>query len=125
MQILRFDPQNGEALHLLGVVAQQVGNYLVSEEYLKRSLQASPFAATTYNTYGETLRLLGRGQEALGAYESALARNPRLAQAWSNMGLVLQGMGRFPEAERVYRRGNRTQALGSPMPIAIWPACLI
>ncbi len=51
-----------------------------------------------------TLAALGRRDEALAAYDRALALDPTLAQAWYNKGVSLDALGRRDEALAAYDR---------------------
>jgi tetratricopeptide (TPR) repeat protein len=46
----------------------------------------------------------GRTDEAANAFEMILKRNPRLADAWSQLGETLETAGRLEEAAEAYRR---------------------
>lgn len=103
-QILQTQPQHSDALHLLGVIAQQVGKLEVSLTIIAQAINANPFMGVYYNTYGEGLRRLGRLQEAIGFYQQAISRQPTLAEPWSNMGLALEDLGQRDQAEAAYRK---------------------
>lgn len=49
------------------------------------------------------LELEGRGEEARGAYEAALKRDPQLVAARINLGRLLHAANRVTEAEALYR----------------------
>jgi tetratricopeptide (TPR) repeat protein len=53
---------------------------------------------------GDTLRQLGRLDEALASYDQALAARPDFAAAFSDRGNVLKAMQRFPDALASYDR---------------------
>jgi len=54
---------------------------------------------------GDTLQKLGRLDEAKASLRQAIALKPDLAEAHSNLGLTLQGLGR-------HREGIQEQILG-------------
>ena len=61
------------------------------------------------NARGLALRDLGRLPDALGAYEQALARMPRFAEAHNNRGVVLRQLRRMDEAVDAFRAAVSAQ----------------
>jgi predicted O-linked N-acetylglucosamine transferase (SPINDLY family) len=128
-RILRFDPANADALHLLGVVASQLGRPAEAVELIAKAVAIQPSNAVFLNNFGNALKDAGRRAEAEQSYRNALALAPGYAEAHANLGIVLQDLGRLREAEQSYRRalelkpdypgaynnlGNVLQALGRP-----------
>ena len=66
-----------------------------------------PWAAVLIATSGEVLFDLGRPQDALAAFDQALARNPGIAAAWNNRGLALNQLGRHGEALDSFARAAK------------------
>src|SRR5215813_7871849 len=58
-EVLRAEPNHSEALHLLGVVAQQNGDYVEAERLILEAIARNPRAADYHNNLGNTYRLLG------------------------------------------------------------------
>ncbi|WP_312552796.1 tetratricopeptide repeat protein [Massilia sp.] len=56
------------------------------------------------NLAAACMRALGRADEAEHYWRLALAREPRHAASWNNLGILLQQAGRAAEAETAYRR---------------------
>ena len=52
---------------------------------MRDALGVSPGAAGNWNNLAVVLKKQGRLGEAVGAYREALARDPELASAWSNL----------------------------------------
>src|SRR4051812_47699135 len=75
-QILQTDPQQADAWHLLGVLAQQAGQPAVAVDYIGRAIALRPGAAAFYNNQGEAYRALGRLDEAAACYRRALVLDP-------------------------------------------------
>lgn len=103
-QILQAQPKHPDALHLLGVIALQVGQHGPAVELIGAALQAAPNNADFLGNYGEALRGLGRQEEALATYREALRLNPRHSSAYNNLGIVLKQLGRDAEAIAAYRQ---------------------
>jgi tetratricopeptide (TPR) repeat protein len=107
-QILQADPNQPDAWHLLGVIAQQVGQSAAAVECIGRAIQLNPVAAAYHNNLGEAYRGLERLDEALACYRRALALDPTQADATYNLNLqvgnILQAQGKLEEAADCYRR---------------------
>ena len=126
-EVLRRQPSNFDALHLLGVVALQSRDPQKSVELIERALAVDPRAPVAHSNLGNAWNALGEPQRALTCYEEALALKPDYADAHFNRGVVLVALQRWSEAveafDRVlalqprhaqafYNRGNAQQALG-------------
>jgi Flp pilus assembly protein TadD len=101
--VLRREPENADALHLLGMVAGARGNPNEALELIRRAIAAKPRVAQFYNSLGTVLGGMGRSAEAERAFREAIACNPGYGEAYRNMGLALQRQGRSEEAVSVFR----------------------
>ena len=75
-QILAAEPNHADALHLLGVIAHQMGRHEVAVEYIGRAIGLKADAAAYHNSLGEARRALRRLPEALACYRRALELEP-------------------------------------------------
>lgn len=115
LQALVRDPEDANLVALLWDLAGQ--DYAAawrSERALARTLRiqtaltvAAPDDGLTWANLGNTLRVAGRLEEALGAYDRALEAEPGDAAIVSDRGLVLSGMGRFAEALRSFEEATQ------------------
>ena len=55
-QVLQVDPHNAEALHLLGVIAHQVGRNDLAVDYIQQALRLQPRYPIAYNNLGAALK---------------------------------------------------------------------
>jgi tetratricopeptide (TPR) repeat protein len=103
LEALDIDPDNFDALHLLGMMAHQIGRNDIAAELIESALQskASPVA---FNNLGQVYRALGQTEEATRCYREAIALNPHYLTAFNNLGAILQESGKAAEAESVYRQ---------------------
>jgi tetratricopeptide (TPR) repeat protein len=97
-QILRDDPNHPVALHLLGVIAHQLGKNEVAVDLINKAIAIMPDYAQAYSNLGTALKELGRLDEAVTSYDKALAIKPDYAQAYSNLGNTLHELGKLDEA---------------------------
>lgn len=68
------------------------------------ALVAEPFALARRRS---VLHARGRIQEALSRYEAAVGEDPRLFEAWYNLGLVLESLDRVADSLRAFERAYK------------------
>jgi tetratricopeptide (TPR) repeat protein len=98
-QILELDPHHADSLHLLGVMAHQVGRDEIAVGLIRKAIASDKRPAAYYSNLGTAYQALGKFDEAAACYERALARNPELAEAQMNLGAVLEAQGKHDLAE--------------------------
>jgi tetratricopeptide (TPR) repeat protein len=103
-QVLDLDPRHSDSLHLLGVLAHQVGRNDVSVELISKAISVDPRPAAFHSNLGTALQALGRLEEAAACYEQALIIQPELAEAEMNLGAILEAHGKTELAEARFRR---------------------
>jgi tetratricopeptide (TPR) repeat protein len=103
-QILAVEPNQADAIHLLGVIASQVGKHEVAIEYIGRAIRLKGNSAGFHNNLGEAYRALRRLSEAVACYRRALQLTPDYAEAHSNLGHALGDQGKLDEAVACYRQ---------------------
>ena len=103
-QILAVEPTHADALHLLGVVANQSGQHATAIECIARAIALRGTEAAFHNNLGEAYRALRRTPEAVARYRRALELKPDFAEAHYNLGLALKEQGMVDEAVACYRR---------------------
>jgi predicted O-linked N-acetylglucosamine transferase (SPINDLY family) len=108
-QILLAEPKHPDALHLLGVIAHQVGRHHIAVDYICRAIGLNPAVAEFHFNLGEAYRAQGRLEEAVVAYRQALALKPAFAEACNNLGNALKEQGKLDEAVASYRQAVALQ----------------
>ncbi|HEY3897058.1 MAG TPA: tetratricopeptide repeat protein [Chthoniobacter sp.] len=103
-QILGVEPNHADALHHLGIIAQQVGRYEASGEFIQRSLALKEDNFVAYSNLGVACFAMGQIDKAIAAYRQAIELQPLFAQAHSNLGDALQTIGEYEEAIAACRR---------------------
>ncbi|NKB43845.1 MAG: tetratricopeptide repeat protein [Alphaproteobacteria bacterium] len=97
-QALEQDPNQPDALNLLGVIAQHKGDLGQALALFDRAIAAAPTLAVIPFNKGNALRDAGQHQDALTAYEAALNCDPRFQDALLNLGVLLQEEGQIKPA---------------------------
>lgn len=103
-QILRVDPQQPDALHLLGVIALQVGKAAAAIELLEWAVRLRPHIAPFLGNLASAYDAAGRFEDALATYRRAVEIDPNYTDGHYNLATVLQHRGRFEEAIQGFRR---------------------
>jgi tetratricopeptide (TPR) repeat protein len=92
---LQKDPDDPNALHLLGVVAYQRGEVGTALQLIERALPALLEAPDMYLNYGNALRETGKLAEAVASYRRAIALNPDYGMAHNNLAGALNQQEEF------------------------------
>jgi tetratricopeptide (TPR) repeat protein len=106
--ILDRDAENAEALHLLGVLAYQVG--LQAQEALNlidRAIAADPDNSRFFNTRGALYYALNMNAEAEAAFRRAIEIDAGDGASWNNLGNALLRLDRVKPAEACFREAIR------------------
>ena len=101
-EVLRRQPGNFRALHLLGLLALQRGQVERGIELLGKSLQLESRQPLAHRDLGNAFQQSERYEEALACYDKALALKPDLADAHNNRGIALAQLRRLDEAVASY-----------------------
>lgn len=108
-QILAQDPNNVDALHLLGALAGQVGQRQAAVDLMRRAIQLKPDLAAAHSNLGNILREMDRLDEAIESFRHAIRLQPGFADAHNNLGLALKSADRLDEAIAAYQEAIRLQ----------------
>ena len=124
-QLLAGDPDNAEALHLLGILRAQRGDLREAYELVQRASELAPENAASQHTLGEMYLSEGKLDEARQAYDRARQLNPNLASAHAGLGQVAFLRGDIDGAEAHFRVAlradeNDVQALTGLGNVAQW-----
>ena len=103
-QILAAVPDQPDALHLLGVIAFQVGRHDLAVQYIGRAVRLQGGEALFHNNLGEAYRALRKIPEAVACYRRALELAPDAPELYNNLGIALKDEGKLDEAVACYRR---------------------
>jgi predicted O-linked N-acetylglucosamine transferase (SPINDLY family) len=96
--VLQTQADHFDALHMLGVINAQRGQYIEAEKLLRAALAIDPRAPQCHHNFGTVLANLRRFQEAAGVFDAAIMLAPTNALLYSDRGHALLEIGRFEEA---------------------------
>jgi len=108
-QVLASEPNNLDALQLLGVLAHQNGQHEAAIELITRALHQRGSVPSLHNNLGEAYRMLDRYPEAIAAYQRAIQLQSDFAEAHNNLGTAFQNQGKLDEALTCYEQAIRFQ----------------
>lgn len=101
-QVLKLEPRHFDALHHVGIVAFQIGNYDMAAGFIRSALAVNPGHAGAHSNLGNALRELQHLEDALRSYARALELSGGDADTYYNQGVALQALRRNAEAVRSY-----------------------
>lgn len=102
--VLRLEPTNPNALHLLGLVAAAAGQIDAALGLIEQAIAALPTLVEAHYNLGRLLHQRGELGRAENAYREAIRLRPDYAEAHDNLGGVLQAQGRLTDALASFRR---------------------
>jgi protein O-GlcNAc transferase len=103
-QILAADPNQPQAMHLLGVVAHQLGRSDIAEGMIVKSVSLDPKNPESHSNLGLVRIALGKIEEAISSFQEAVELQPDYAEAQCNLGLALHNIGRLEDAIPCYQK---------------------
>ena len=106
-QALKQDPENPDALHLLGLIEHQRGASARAVELIGRALARDPKSAVYHGNMGAALRALGRAADALDHIRRAVALDPGDVEMRVRLGDALDASGQTAAAGDAYREALR------------------
>lgn len=104
LEVLDAEPDNFDALHLLGVYAQQTGDNQAAYDLITRALGIDPQAAHAHTNLGIVLQQMQRHDDALQSHRKAIDIEPANQTALNNCGATLLKMRRPAEAVVYFER---------------------
>ncbi|MEO5332484.1 MAG: tetratricopeptide repeat protein [Magnetococcus sp. YQC-5] len=88
-QILTLDPDNADALYLLGMSASDMNHLELACNLLEKAIERNPKQPYYHFNHGSILNVRGRVQEAKQALLTAIQLKPDMAEAHVNLGNLL------------------------------------
>lgn len=102
-QILALDPENVDALHVLGHLLSLQGRHSEAIPVLKRAAELQPGSAEIHFNLGNAYNAQGLLNEALVSLENALQLRPGFSAALNNLANIAKKLGMTDRVEACYR----------------------
>jgi protein O-GlcNAc transferase len=109
-QVLAIQPDHADTLHLLGVIAYQVGRHDVAIDLIRRAIARNAGNPAFFTNLSNALRDQGKLEAAVEACRAAIRVDPNFAEAHCNLGTALSIQGKLDEAADSYRQAIRINA---------------
>ncbi len=103
-QILAHQPDQVDALYLLGVVAYQTGQAEAAIAQYRQAIALNPDHAEARCNLGVALRQQGEVEAAIAEYQRAIALKPNYVEAYFNLGNALRDRQQWNEAVEQYQQ---------------------
>ncbi len=118
LELLRTDPVNADAWHLLGVIALQLGEPGTAVSLIAKAIEFDAHQPVYFNNLGNALFEQRKLEDAAALYRHAIGLQPDYAEAIYNLGNTLQILEQYDAALNCYREAvgfkpNYTDALYS------------
>ncbi len=96
--ILKLDPGNAEALHLLGVLMQQRGRHTTAQFLIQTAIKFDASKPDYHFHLAEVYRAMDKPESAIGSYKKAINLDSTEADYHFGLGVVLADLQRYQEA---------------------------
>lgn len=107
---LKLEPNNSDALNLLGLVAYQRGDYTSAVDLIGKSVSINPRFCQAQVNYGNALAAQSRYAEASQAYDAALDIEKNNPDALYGKGTCAQNTDRLNEALEAFQKALKVDA---------------
>ncbi|MDA8169885.1 MAG: tetratricopeptide repeat protein [Nitrospiraceae bacterium] len=106
-KILEKEPYNTTALHYLGVIGIQRGDFSAAAGLIERAIGVNSTVPEFFSNLGLALQGAGQLDRAVACFQRAVELKPDYAEAYNNMGSALYSLRKFDEALQSYQQAQR------------------
>ncbi len=106
-RILATNSSHAYALHLLGIIAYQVGKITLAIQLIEQAIQSNPNVALFHSNLGEMHRKLKATHLSIQYGQYAVLLDPTSATALSNLGIAYYDAKQYEQAEQCHKRALR------------------
>ncbi|OUL28681.1 hypothetical protein BV372_24345 [Nostoc sp. T09] len=108
-QVLQQQPDNANAWHFLGLIAEQHKQYETAIEFINKSLEINPESAIFHINLGNIYQKQGDFQQAILLYQKALILQHDNVNTYYNLGFAYHEQGKLPQARTAYQKTIQLQ----------------
>lgn len=105
-EILAVDPSHADALHLLGLIAYQAGQFDMAVDFIQKAIGRNPMMPHYQNNLGSALLSLERIDEAVRCFGEAVRLKSDYIEAYNNLGNAMKKKGEMEKAKDYYRKAT-------------------
>jgi protein O-GlcNAc transferase len=103
-KILKKQPKNFDAFHLLGIIHYKLGNYESATKYTEKALNFKSNVPDVYINLGAISRAKGQLDDAITYYQKALRLNPNIPELHNNLGNAFREKGQLDDAMICFKK---------------------
>lgn len=103
-EALKLDPNNVDAMHLLGVLSSHTGRHDAAAEWIGKAIAISPSVPALYLNLGNVYQAQGKLDQAIESFSRALELKPDFAEAHLNLGNAYQTRRNYTAAIAHYEK---------------------
>ena len=103
-QVLLLDARHAGSLHMLGMIAHQIGQNTVALQLITLAITINKNEAAFHSNLGSVYKAMGQLEEAAVSYRRALELTPNFAEAEMNLGTIFEARGELEQAAKRFRR---------------------
>ena len=107
--VLGIDPQNADALHLLGVSVYQSEQYDIAINLITQAIQIDSTKPLFFTNLGNAFQKQGKLEQSAQAYQKAIQIQPDYADAYYNLGNAFQKQGKLEKSVHAYQKAIQIQ----------------
>jgi tetratricopeptide (TPR) repeat protein len=96
--VLTLNPRHPDSLHLLGVLALQVGRHDLAVALIGEAIGIDATVALYQTNLGNALQALGKLDQATACYRRAIVLRPRYPEAYNNLAATLHAQNQTDQA---------------------------
>ena len=108
--MLRADPRDADAIHLLGLIAHQRGDHAGAIAQIGAAIALKADKPVYHYNLGNALLALARPEAAMASFRAAINLDPAHVAASLNLGNCLEAGNRWSEAAEIYSALLNAQA---------------
>lgn len=101
--ILKGEPNQPDALQLLGLVEMQKGELESAVKLMTTSLALAPNNAGVHSNLGGAYKRMGKSDEAIASYKRAIEVDPKKADSYVNLGVLYRDTKQLDSATDCFR----------------------
>jgi tetratricopeptide (TPR) repeat protein len=98
LKILKEQPNNADALYILGVTLHQKGQFDEAISYYQKAIKFNSYLSDAHNALGILYIVKGKSDDAITCFQNAANLNPTLAEPYYNLGLAYKDKRRLEES---------------------------
>jgi len=102
-EALEINPENADAIHLLGLLADAIGDKELAVDLIKNAIAIDPTSAVFHNNLANILKFKNEFDLAIACYLEAIKLNPAYAEACFNLANLYRDLNRLEDAIPCYR----------------------